>query len=50
MEPADAPINMGAAYGDPTSRNVHGYRKFVKQDEMEVPGGGFLVDDTFVIR
>lgn len=43
-------IIIGAAYGDPASRNVHGYRKFVKQDELEVPGAGWLKDDTLIVR
>ena len=43
-------VKISCARQDPNARNCHGYRKFVRRSVLEQANGGYLVDDTIVIR
>ncbi|GMH40661.1 hypothetical protein BSKO_08565 [Bryopsis sp. KO-2023] len=43
-------VKISCARQDPTARNCHGYRKFVKRSILEDPSKGYLVNDTIVIK
>lgn len=43
-------VKISCARQDPTARNCHGYRKFVRRSVLEQQGSGYLVDDVVVIR
>ena len=43
-------VKISCARQDPTARNCHGYRKFVRRSVLEQQGSGYLVDDVVIIR
>mmetsp|Transcript_6714 Transcript_6714/g.22026 ORF Transcript_6714/g.22026 Transcript_6714/m.22026 type:complete len:582 (-) Transcript_6714:1266-3011(-) len=43
-------VKISCARQDPTARNCHGYRKFVRRSVLEASGSGYLVNDVIVIR
>ena len=43
-------VKISCARQDPTARNCHGYRKFVRRSVLEASGAGYLVDDVVVIK
>ena len=43
-------VKISCARQDPTARNCHGYRKFVRRSVLETSGSGYLVNDVVVIR
>jgi len=43
-------VKISCARQDPTARNCHGYRKFVRRSVLEASGSGYLVNDVVVIR
>ena len=43
-------VKISCARQDPTARNCHGYRKFVRRSVLEQQGSGYLVNDVVIIR
>jgi len=43
-------VKISCARQDPTARNCHGYRKFVRRSVLEASGSGYLANDVVIIR